>query len=128
VADRRAVATTAGVILGGAALLWLMIPLMRADLAEEDLRDRCARVSVGDPVAAAYAELGREGYRKGCGHVTPCERLDLGGTLGSFEWLCDLEDCSQLWRSGDAACTVDIDPATRRVRAVDLADWDADGF
>ena len=36
---------------------------------------------MGDTVQAAYAELGRVGYRTGCGHVTPCEQLDLGAVV-----------------------------------------------
>ncbi|MCP4868179.1 MAG: hypothetical protein GY898_05625 [Proteobacteria bacterium] len=120
-ADRRALAASALVLLGGGALIWLLGPLVLGDGGAKALEARCERVGIGDAVEDAYRELGREGYRKGCGSVTPCETLDLGAD-GSFLWLCDPDDCSQLWRVDATSCVVDVDPKTRRVTDVQVSE------
>jgi len=121
-ADRRSAALAGLVIVAGLLLITALALLTRGGAAEDDLRDRCERVGVGDAVRDAYIELGRTGYRPGCGHATPCEALDLGGEWGSFEWLCDPDDCAQLWRVGEVSCTVDVDPGTWQVNEVVLAE------
>lgn len=110
------------VLVGGGTLLWMLVPVVFGDGTERDLEDACDRVGVGDPVEVAFAELGPEGYRKGCGTVAPCSTLDLGPELGSVLWLCDPDDCSQLWRVGRVSCFIDVDPKTRRVTDVVLSE------
>ncbi len=100
----------------GIAVIATLWPLTRD--ATPSLEDRCALVARGDTIEEAYRYLGRAGYRKGCGSVTPCETLDLGPELGTWPWLCDPDDCSQLWRDGDDACLVELDPGTRVVTEV----------
>lgn len=111
--SRRVAIPLAVVILGGA----LGLLLVRATLDDDDERaliDRCATVGPGDTAEEVFARLGLEGYRPGCGSVTPCDRVDLGG-YQSIPWLCDPEDCSLLWRAGPIGCFVDLDPETRVV-------------
>ena len=113
----RASLATVAVVAIGLVLGAVLLVSLRDDAAEADLAERCASVGRGDTADEAFAVLGLDGYRPGCGSSTPCETVDLGGH-DAIPWLCDPEDCSLLWRTGEIGCFVDLDSTTLRVTEV----------
>jgi len=118
----RGVAAMAAVLGAGALLVLGVWTLSAEGRLEGSLEGRCDRIGAGDGVRTVFERMGTDGYRPGCGHRTPCETLDLG-EVGVFDWLCDPDDCSLLWRAGDVACLIDLDPTSHVVTTVDLDEW-----
>lgn len=119
---RKATAALGAVVLAALVLGYGAWTLSADNRGEGSLERRCEAIAVGDGVAAVFASMGPHDYRPGCGHRAPCDQLDLG-EVGSFDWLCDPDDCSLLWRSGKLACLIGLDPETHVVDAVDLTEW-----
>ncbi len=114
--NRGVLVPVAVLLLGGGIAALLVVASSRGAPARE-LAERCGTIAAGDTADEVLSRMGLEGYRPGCGASVPCEQVDLGGHQG-VPWLCDPSDCSLLWRAGDVACFVDLDPATRRVTEV----------
>ena len=115
-AVRRLLGPAAVLVVGG-ALIFLLARALLADAAEAELAERCSELAIGDSADEVFSHLGLHGYRAGCGSITPCQRVDLGGHE-SIPWLCMPDDCSLLWRVGAVGCFVDLDPETLVVREV----------
>lgn len=118
---RAAVALLALLVAGGAVGVVWAVRAARQSGAQDALLLRCGLVAEGDAAADVFERLGLDGYRPGCGHVTPCQEVDIG-PYHDVPWLCDSTDCSLLWRIGTVSCFVDLDPDTRRVLDVDVMD------
>ncbi len=114
------VARIVTLVVGGlaAAILLGIIGLAQRGSGDRAFENRCRGVLVGTAMDDAFAWMGPEGYRPGCGEVLKCEDLVVDGR--TFQHACAPDDCSQLWRVGARGCLVDIDPETKRVRDVEL--------
>ena len=99
--------------LGGVALVLATIVIAFAITREADdhvstlaLDDACGAILPGDAVEDVFARLGLDGYRPGCSTERPCPRRNFGELL-DVPYLCDGDDCSLYWRTGDVGCLVD---------------------
>ena len=57
--------------------------------------------------------------------MVPCGELETGPRWGAVPAICRPDDCSLLWRHGDAACLLELDASGKYLISRDYRDYAA---